>query len=84
MTVVTENPLFIRGDFNTVDKKGVAVMADAVNLLSNGWNDSKSPGSLPNASDTDYNVAMITGNVPTPFVNVGPWPGCTPRGSRST
>lgn len=66
LTVVTEDPLFIKGDFNTVNKKGAAVMADAVNLLSNAWNDTKVAGSLPNAASTTYNVAMVTGNVPTP------------------
>ncbi len=66
LSVVTEDPLYVHGDYNTVNKKGASVMADAVNLLSNAWDDSKSPGSLPNASATQYNVAMVTGNVPTP------------------
>ena len=67
LTVVSEDPVYIHGDFNTVDKKGVAVMADAVNLLSNAWNDSKgSGGPLPAASDTTYNLAIVTGKVPTP------------------
>lgn len=62
LTVVTQNSLYIEGDFNTVDKKGCAVVADAVNLLSNAWDDSKTVGSLPAASDTRYNVAIVTGN----------------------
>ncbi|MEM7168351.1 MAG: hypothetical protein AAF581_23090 [Planctomycetota bacterium] len=66
LTVVTENPLYVQGDYNTVNKKGAAVMADAVNLLSNSWNDTKSAGNLPAASNTWYNLAMVTGNVPTP------------------
>ena len=66
LTLVSEGPVYIQGDYNTVDKKGAAVIADAVNLLSNSWDDSKTPGSLPSASDTWYNVAMVTGNVPTP------------------
>jgi hypothetical protein len=45
-----------------VDKKGAAVIGDAVNLLSNAWDGSKAPGSLPSASATTYNVAMITGS----------------------
>lgn len=66
LTVVTENPMYVQGDYNTVAKKGAAVMADAVNLLSNAWNDTKTPGSLPAASNTWYNLAIVTGNVPTP------------------
>jgi hypothetical protein len=67
MTVVSEDPVYVRGDFNTVNKKGAAVIADAVNLLSNAWNDSKTASSsLPAASNTTYNLAFVTGKVPTP------------------
>ena len=66
LTVVSEDPLFIQGDFNTIDKKGASVIADAVNLLSNAWDDSKTAGSLPGASATQFNVAVVTGNVATP------------------
>ena len=66
LTVVSEDPVYVRGDFNTINKKGAAVISDAVNLLSNSWNDTKTPGSLPVASQTTYNLAFITGNVPTP------------------
>jgi hypothetical protein len=66
MTVVSQNPLYIKGDFNTVNKKGTAVISDAVSLLSNAWNDTKTAGHLPAASATRYNMAVVTGNVPTP------------------
>jgi hypothetical protein len=67
MTVVSEDPVYVKGDFNTVNKKGVAVMADAVNLLSNAWNDTKTAASgLPVASNTSYNLAIVSGMVPTP------------------
>ncbi len=66
LTVVTEDPLFIHGDYNTINKKGSSVIADAVNLLSNAWDDSKTPGTLPGADNTKYNVAMVSGGVPTP------------------
>ncbi|MGH9360371.1 MAG: hypothetical protein ACRD2T_00530, partial [Thermoanaerobaculia bacterium] len=66
MTLASQDPVYLKGDFNTVNKKGVAVMSDAVNLLSNAWNDSKKPNTLPVATATKYNVAMVTGNVPTP------------------
>jgi type II secretory pathway pseudopilin PulG len=53
-------------------KQAVAVIADAVNFLSNAW-DPNNPtykptdGSvLPVADPTNYNFAMVTGNVPTP------------------
>ena len=40
------------------------VISDAVNLLSNGWTDSG--GTMQDADETTYNLAFITGNVPTP------------------
>lgn len=62
LTVVSEGTLYVKGDYNTVNKKPAAVIGDAVNLLSNAWNDGKRPGQLPNANRTTYNTAIITGN----------------------
>lgn len=63
LTVVSENPIYIKGDYNTTAKKGASVIGDAINLLSNSWNDTKTQGTLPTASaSTTYNVAMISGN----------------------
>jgi hypothetical protein len=62
LTVVTEGSAYIKGNYNTTRKVGCAVIADAVNLLSNAWNGSKTSSSLPVATNTTYNVAMITGN----------------------
>jgi hypothetical protein len=62
LTVCSEDPLYVKGDYNTVSKKPAAVIGDAVNLLSNSWNDSKTKGSLPGAKATAFNMAMITGN----------------------
>lgn len=66
MTLVSQDPVYVRGNFNTVNKKGASVMCDAINLLSSAWNDSKIAGSLPAASNTQFNLAIVTGNVPTP------------------
>ena len=62
LTVVTEGSVYIQGDYNTTNKRGAAVIGDGVNLLSNAWDGSKEAGDLPDADDTTYNVAMITGN----------------------
>jgi hypothetical protein len=62
LTVVTEGSAYIKGDYNTTKKVGAAIIGDAVNLLSNSWNGTKTGSSLPVASDTTFNVAMITGN----------------------
>src|SRR3970282_399743 len=46
--VVSENPLYIRGDYNTVAKVPAAVLADAITVLSNNWaaNNSDTKGAL--------------------------------------
>ncbi|MEI6560902.1 MAG: hypothetical protein WCO68_02340 [Verrucomicrobiota bacterium] len=41
-----------------------AIVADAINVLSNGWLDSKA-GTQPTAKATTINAAFIAGNVPT-------------------
>ena len=62
LTVVTENSMYVQGDYNTVNKRGASVIADGVNLLSNAWDDTKSPGQLPAATETTFNLAIATGN----------------------
>jgi len=67
LTVVTDRPLYIQGDFNTVNKRPASVMCDAINILSNNWNDNNSSKSLNNrvATATEVNVAIIAGNTET-------------------
>ncbi len=65
LTVVTNDPLYIQGDYNTTNKKPSAVISDSVNILSNGWggSDAKSTQSLSNriATATTVNTAFIAG-----------------------
>jgi hypothetical protein len=66
LTVASEDPIYIWGDYNTVNEKPASVICDALNLLSNSWNDSKtSTSGLPAATNTTYNVAVVTGNTET-------------------
>lgn len=65
MTLVSDCPVYVKGDFNTVNPKGSAVICDTVNLLSNAWNYGKNSSNQVNASATTYNLALITGNVLT-------------------
>jgi len=55
------------GDYNMEPgtKKGASVISDAINLLSNAWDDSKTQGNLPRADHTTYNLAIVTGNQET-------------------
>ncbi|HEY3662692.1 MAG TPA: hypothetical protein VGL24_06020, partial [Chthoniobacterales bacterium] len=45
-------------------RQPAAIVADAVNILSNSWIDSKS-GTKPTAAPTTINAAIVSGNVPT-------------------
>ncbi len=83
MTLVSEVPVYVKGDFNTglqpadsseygdedVAKKiPCSIMTDALNLLSNNWDDATDQskidnhGTEPGAAPTTYNMAYITGN----------------------
>jgi hypothetical protein len=67
LTLASPNPVYTKGDFNTVNKKPSSVLADAYTILSNNWDDSKSNQALSNrvADDTKVNLAFLTGNTVT-------------------
>ena len=66
LTLFSENPAYVKGSYNTVDKQPAAIVADAVSFLSNDWNDADSDKSLRTyrtvSSATQVNVSMITGD----------------------
>jgi hypothetical protein len=65
-TLATDNPIYIQGDFNSGGSvKGVALVADAINILSNAFT-GRNCGTRPIASVTNINAAFFGGNVPTP------------------
>jgi len=63
LTVVTNQPAYIRGDYNTTSKKPAAVIGDALNLLSSSWSDANSTSGLNSrvATPTTFNSAFIAG-----------------------
>lgn len=67
LTVVSENPVYVQGDYNTVNKVPAAVIADAITVLSNNWgkNDYDKKGADKTsdrpAADTTINAAFATG-----------------------
>jgi hypothetical protein len=76
-TVPSNNPSNLNGDGTYKDASNPpdpqvpgytrapsSIVADAVNILSNSWQDSNS-GSMPAASPTTVNTAIISGNVQT-------------------
>lgn len=68
LTVASDNPIYIQGDYNTSQHwQPAAVAGDAVNILSNSWTDSNSSAGLAHrtASETTVNTAILSGVVPT-------------------
>lgn len=69
LTVISNQPVYIQGNFNTqlddgtAGRKPASVICDAVNLLSNNWKDSNSTSSVDSrvATETAYNCAFIAG-----------------------
>jgi hypothetical protein len=73
MTVAAENPVYVQGNYNAQANNtlanphvATAIIADAVTLLSNNWNDiisftqPNNPGNR-DATQTGYRVAIVSG-----------------------
>ena len=79
LNIVSPDSIYVRGDFNTVNSKSAAVMADAVNLLSKSWTGSETPGTLPGASTTKYVMSILTGDTEATAANFNGGPHNLPR-----
>ena len=67
LTIATDLPLFVKGNYNTTPKRGSALLCDAITLLSPSWNDGVSGGPLSGrvASNMSINACIMTGHVAT-------------------
>jgi hypothetical protein len=67
LTVATDNPLYTVGDYNTVNKKPSSLITDALTILSNNWDDTKSTWGVNSrkANTTQVNASYMTGNTET-------------------
>lgn len=66
LSIATGQAIYIEGDYNAVNKKPAAVLADSLNVLSNSWTDaaglaSAAGGTLAAASGTTINAAFLAG-----------------------
>ncbi|OIO36487.1 MAG: hypothetical protein AUJ74_02000 [Candidatus Omnitrophica bacterium CG1_02_44_16] len=63
LTVVSNDPVYVKGDYNTVSEQPTSIIADSLNLLSNNWNDTNSTSSLSSrpATATTFNSAFVAG-----------------------
>ncbi|KAA3634699.1 MAG: hypothetical protein DWP97_06510, partial [Calditrichaeota bacterium] len=73
LTFVCENPLYVQGDYNTVNKQPAATISDAVTFLSNDWDPSLSTNKYSDrkASKTEVNLSIVTGDIEPNSGNYG-------------
>lgn len=67
MTIVSDLPVYIEGNFNTSNTVPALIAGDAITLLSGNWQDDESTGSQNDrrASNTEYFAVLMTGNTET-------------------
>lgn len=67
LTIATDLPLYVKGNYNSVSKKGASLLCDAITLLSPNWNDGNSTKSLSyrTATNMSINCCVMTGHVGT-------------------
>ena len=63
LTVASDQPVYIQGSYNSVNKISAAVMGDVINVLSNNWTDAKSTLALASRAPTatTVNAAFYAG-----------------------
>jgi hypothetical protein len=63
LTIVTDQAAYVRGDYNAVNKKPAALLADTLHVLSNGWSDANSTLALASRVPTATTVqaAILAG-----------------------
>jgi hypothetical protein len=67
LTIATDLPMYVKGNYNSVAKKGSALLSDALTLLSPSWNDANSNSAMSSRNPTDMtvNACVMTGHVGT-------------------
>ena len=72
-TIASDDPLYVKGDFNTTNKEFAMVAGDGITVLSNGWNDANGRNfSKRNVTETTFNGVFFQGIVPTQKVSNSP------------
>ncbi len=67
LSFYSENPIYVQGDFNSINKQPASIAGDAVTFLSNSWDDAFSTldKNQRKATKTTVNAAIMTGNTNT-------------------
>ncbi len=68
ITVATDYPFYIEGDYNSVGWQPAAVVGDAITFLSNAWTDAAHTGpGMTTAANTTVYTAILAGHSATPW-----------------
>jgi len=67
LTIASENPVYTKGDINSINKVPMSIITDALTILSDNWSDdpafaAASDKNLRQAQNTTINLCFITGN----------------------
>ena len=64
LVIATDNPLYVLGDYNTLNEQPSSIMCDAFNVYSNGWLDADAIKVLNQrgANPTCVNSCVVTGD----------------------
>lgn len=65
-SVASDDPMYVQGDYNTIDQTLAMVAGDAITILSNAWDDANSTNyGDRNAQATEANAVFMNGIVPS-------------------
>ena len=67
LVIATDNPLYVWGPYNTINKQPSSLLCDAFNVYSGNWSDANATSSLTSrvSSATTINTCVVTGNQTT-------------------
>ena len=66
ITLTTDRPFYIQGDYNVTNWQSSAMVGDAISILSNIWSDAAHSGpALTVAASTEVNIAILAGHSAT-------------------
>ncbi len=82
LTIVSDQAIYIRGDYNSINKKPASIMADTINVLSNSWPADNYASTMP--TPKSYTVSGISFNAPDNSNSSKPWNASNRTASNTT
>jgi len=68
ISIATDRPIYVQGDYNTGIWQSAALVGDAIYMLSNAWTDAAHQSyAVTNGTTTTINTAVLAGHTQTPW-----------------